>query len=92
MISKLGIYSLLAGLFMGLFTGISSFMAADNIWVGLTLFKLLGEEKTEGIITFFDSAFIQNALDPIFYDIPLFLLVIGLSVVLLVIGMFVKDH
>jgi len=38
MVSKLGIYSLLAGLFMALFSGISTFMKADNIWVGLTLF------------------------------------------------------
>ncbi len=92
MISKLGIYTLLAGLFVGLYAGISKFMSADNIWVGLTLGRLLGEEKTESIITFFDSTAIQNALDTFFYNIPLFVLMLGLAVILLVISLFVKEH
>ncbi len=92
MVSKLGIYSLLAGLFMALFSGISTFMKADNIWVGLTLFKLLGEKRTEGIITFFDSVSIQNVLDTLFYNIPLFILVIALSMLLFLIGMFLREH
>lgn len=92
MVSKLGIYSLLAGLFMGLFSGISTFMKADNMWVGLTLFKLLGETSTEGFITTFSNVSIQNALDKLFYDIPLFMLVIAFSVVLLIISMFLKEH
>lgn len=77
---------------MGLFNGISSFMGANNMWVGLTLFKLLGEAKTEAFITFFSSVSIQKTLDLIFYDTPLYLLVITLSIILLVIGMLVKDH
>lgn len=92
MFSKLGIYTLLAGLFMGLFSGISSFMNADNFWVDLTLSKVLGEERSESIIETFSSEFIQNKLDTIIYDAPAFLLVLFLSVVLLIIGMFKREH
>lgn len=92
MFTRLGICSLLIGLFFALFSGISTFMGADNFWVGLTLSRILGEQKSEGIITFFSSKAIQNFLDPFFYSIPLFLLILGLAVILLVIGMFVKEH
>ena len=92
MFSKLGIYSLLGGLFMGLFSGISQFMNAKTIWVNLTLSKLLGEDKTEGIIESFSSESVQNTLDTILYDWPLFLIVVGLGLVFLVISMFVKEH
>lgn len=92
MVSKLGIYTLIAGLFLGLFSGISAFMSADNIWVGLTLSKLIGEERTEGIVTAFSSVTIQNGLDVFLYDWPLFLIVLGLACILLVISLFVKEH
>lgn len=92
MFSKLGIYTLLAGLFLGLFAGISTFMSADNIWVGLTLGKITGEDRAESIITFFDSVTIQNALDSFFYSIPAFVLLISLAVILLVISLFVREH
>ena len=92
MVSKLGIYCLLAGLFMGLFSGISTFMRADNIWVGLTLSTLLGEAKTESIITTFNSTVIQNALDTFFYNTPLFLLVLFLSGIFLLTSMFLREH
>ena len=92
MISKLGIYTLLAGLFLGLFAGISTFMSADNIWVGLTLSKIIGEDRAESMITFFDSVSIQNALDIFFYSIPAFVLVLSLAVILLVISLFVREH
>jgi len=92
MITRLGIYSLLGGLFLGLFSGISSFMNADNFWVGLTLSRVLGEKKTEGIIEFFSSPVIQDGLDLFFYEWPLFVVILGLGSILLIISLFVRDH
>ena len=92
MFGKLGIGSLLAGLFIGIFGGISNLMQVDNLWVGLTLTKLFGEERAESIITWFDSEFIQDKLDLLFYDVPFFVLVLFFGVVMIVISLFVKDH
>ncbi|MCF6247029.1 MAG: hypothetical protein L3J69_06670 [Desulfobacula sp.] len=92
MITKLGIYSLITGLFIGLFSGISSFMVAENIWVNLTFSKILGEDKTESIVTFFSSVAVQDSLDYFFYDLPVFLFTIGLGILLLLISLFLKDH
>lgn len=92
MLTKIGISTLLAGLFVGIFTGISRFMAAKTIWVDLTLFKLVGEKKTESIITWFDTLWIQESLDTLFYDIPFFGLLISIGVILLVLSLFIKDH
>ena len=92
MFGKLGIGCLLAGLFVGIFGGISNLMQVDNLWVGLTLTKLLGEDRAESIITWFDSAAIQDNLDLLFYDVPFFVLILSLGVILIVISLFVKDH
>ena len=92
MVSKLGIYSLLVGFFLGIFAGISNFMDAKNFWVDLTISKIIGEETAESIITFTDIAFIQNTLDVLIYDLTFFLFVIGIGVVFLIISLFVKDH
>ena len=92
MITKLGIYSLLAGLFFALFNGISSFMGAKNFWVNLTLTRMLGEETTEKIILWFSNASIQSFLDSFFYSWPVYVLLLILSVILLAIGMFVKTE
>lgn len=92
MVSRIGICSLLISFFMAVFSGISSFMDDANIWVGLTLFKLLGEDKTESIITWFDSAIIQDALDFLMYEMPMFGLVGIFGLLMLGIGLFVKEH
>ena len=92
MFSKLGIGTLLAGLFIGIFSGISKLMQADNLWVGLTLTKLFGEERAESVITSFDSVFIQDKLDFLFYEVPFFVIVLGLGVIFLVISLFMKEH
>ncbi|MCP3874333.1 MAG: hypothetical protein GY699_14415 [Desulfobacteraceae bacterium] len=92
MITKLGICSVIAGLFVGLFAGISSFMADKTFWVDLTISKIIGEDNAESIIMSIDSVAVQNFLDSFIYELPFFLFLIGLGVVSLVIGMFVKDH
>ncbi|MFH2057882.1 MAG: hypothetical protein ABIJ59_03165 [Pseudomonadota bacterium] len=90
MITKLGITSLLAGFFVGLLAGISSFMATKNFWVNLTLSKIFGEAKTESIITWFDTLAIQSGLDFLFYTVPVFAVLMCLGVILLVISLFIK--
>ncbi len=92
MMTKLGIFSLLAGLFMGIFSTISSFMEVQNFWVDLTLSKIIGEGKSEAVITLIDSAFVQNSLDFLIYDLPFFCFLLGLGVVFLIISLFVKNH
>ncbi len=92
MVTKLGIYSLIVGLFIALFSGISSFMSADNIWINFTFSKVLGEDKTESIVTSFSSVAIQDTLDYFFYDLQLFVFAMGLGIFLLVISLFLKDY
>ena len=92
MITRIGICSLLAGIFVFIFSGISNFMGADNLWVDLNIAKLLGEEKTEDIITGFESAAIQNMLDLFCYEIPFFGILMLLGGFFLMISLFVKDH
>ncbi len=91
MLTRIGILSLLAGLFMGLFSGISQFMGGDNIWIDLTLSKVFGEDTAESVITFFDVVMIQESLDYLFYKMPLFGLLLLVGGIFLVIGMFIKQ-
>ena len=92
MMSKIGISALLAGFFIGIFSGISRFMQAENFWVDLTLSKLFGEERTESLITWFDTAAIQTGLDYLFYELPMFGLLLGIGVIFLLISLFIKNH
>ncbi len=92
MVTRVGICTLLIGFFVGLFAGISSFMGSKNLWVDLTIFKIIGEDKAESIITFFDAVMIQNTLDFFIYELPFFLFLIGAGIIILIISLFVKDH
>ncbi len=90
MTTQIGICSILAGLFLGVFTGISQLMGVQNFWIDLTLSKLFGPGRTEAIITLFDSAFIQDSLDSLFYNAPLFGLLIFVGIISLAISFFTK--
>mgnify|MGYP001554390876 CR=1 FL=1 len=92
MISKFGIVSLVLGLALGVFSGISRFLGMKNKWADGTLSGLLGEEKTEGLITWFDAAFIQNSLDILFYETPFFILAGAVGIIALVTSLFVREH
>ena len=89
---RLGIYSLLAGFFLGIFSGISSFMESNNFWVNLTISKMIGEDKSEAIIELINVAVVQNSLDFLIYEAPCFALLLGLGLVLFIISLFVKSH
>ncbi len=90
MTTQIGIFAILAGLFLGIFNGISQIMGVQNFWTDLTLSKLCGTEKTESVITLFDSVFIQDSLDSLFYNVPVFGLLIFIGIVSLVISFFTK--
>lgn len=92
MLTKIGIGSLLAGLFMGVFSGISSFMEKKSFWVDLTLSKVFGENTAESFITFFSNETIQDILDSLMYEIPVFGLLLAIGVLCLFVGLFVKNY
>ena len=92
MIGRLGIYSLLAGFFLGIFSGISSFMESQNFWVDLTISKMIGEDNSEAIIGLINLAVVQNSLDFLIYELPFFCFLLGIGLIFLFISLFVKSH
>ncbi|MCD4719498.1 MAG: hypothetical protein K8S13_06515 [Desulfobacula sp.] len=92
MMTRLGIYSLLAGFFLGIFAGISGFMESKNFWVELTISKMIGEDRSEAIIELIDVAVIQNSVDFLIYELPFFCFLLGLGLILLIISLFEKSH
>ena len=90
--TRLGISSLLAGFFVGVFSGISRFMAVQNFWVDLTISKMIGEDTAEAIIGGINIAMVQDALDFLIYEVPFFGFLLGLGVLLLTISLFFKNH
>lgn len=91
MLTKIGIGSLIAGVFTAIFAGISGLMEKKNYWVDLTLSKVFGEDATESFITFTSSETIQNILDSFMYELPVFALLLATGIICLVFGLFVKD-
>ena len=91
MVSKLGIYSILIGGFVGVFSLISKFMNVDNYWVDLTLSTLVGDHS-QAIVEAIPVEFIQNSMQALFYDLPLGVFFMGLGVLFFVISLFVKEH
>ncbi|MBU1195288.1 MAG: hypothetical protein KKE62_15695 [Proteobacteria bacterium] len=91
MLTKIGIGSLIAGVFMAIFAGISGLMEKKNFWVDLTLSKIFGEETTESFITFTSSETIQNVLDSFMYEVPVSIIALATGLICLVFGLFVKD-
>ena len=92
MTTRLGIYSLLIGLFVGIFSGISQFMGSKNIWANLTISKIIGDDTSDTIIGFIPVLAIKNSLDYLIYSLPFFVFLIGLGIIFLLISLFVKNH
>ena len=92
MITKLGISTLLAGIFVGIFNGISQFMEAPTFWVDLTISKIIGQENSETIVLLTNYVSVQNFFDYIIYDLPFFLFLIGIGIILLIISLFEKTR
>ncbi|MDD9305109.1 MAG: hypothetical protein HUK40_23340 [Desulfobacter sp.] len=66
-------------------------MSTDNIWVGLTL-SSLSEDFAQSIVNLVSVQSVQNALDTLFYEIPLGGVLLGLGVFFFVIAIFIKEH
>jgi hypothetical protein len=90
MITKLGIFTLLAGISVALFSGISQFFETPTFWVDLTVSKIIGQENSETVVLLTDIAAVQNGFDFIIYDLPFFCFLLGTGVILLIISLFVK--
>ncbi len=91
MFTKLGIYSIIAGFFVILFSGISNFMEADNFWVGLTLSRFTGE-YSDTIVGLIPVGFIQDGLSFLVYELPFYGAMFGLGIILLILGAIVREH
>ncbi len=92
MVTRLGIYSLLAGFFVGVFNGISHFMGVNNIWVNLTISKLIGPDMSESIAEAVNIESIRGILSYLIYDLPFFCFLLGMGVLFLILSLFVKEH
>lgn len=91
MFTKLGIYSIIVGLFVVVFSGISNFMKADNFWVDLTISRFTGD-YSDTIVEIIPVDFIQNGLYYLVYELPFAGAMVGLGVIFLLIGAVVKEH
>ncbi len=92
MVTKIGLGSVVGGFLLALFSGISGFMGAQNYWVGLTISRLIGEDRSESIILLTEIEKLQNFLDYFIYELPFYGILIGCGVLLLIVSLFVNDH
>ncbi len=91
MFTKLGIYCILAGFFIGIFAGISTFMKSDNFWVDLTISKFTGD-YSDTIVETIPVDVIQDGLYFVIYELPFAGAMLGLGVIFFLIGAIVKQH
>jgi len=89
MTSKLGIFSIIAGLVLGLFALISQFMGAAAFLSTMTISSFF-EGITDNILDKISNDSIYNAFYSFFYEIHLAWILIGLGVILLIIGSFIR--
>ena len=87
MTSKLGIFSLIAGLVLGLFALLSKFMGAAVFLSAMTISSVF-EGITDTILDHISNDTIYNTLFTLFYEIHLAWVLAGLGVIVLMIGTF----
>lgn len=92
MLTKSGILILIAGFFVAVFSGISRFMESSNIWVDLTISKLLGVDASNSLINFINVDMLQDLLYYLMVDLPLAVFLIGLGAILLIFSLFFKNY
>ncbi|WP_319575521.1 hypothetical protein [uncultured Desulfobacter sp.] len=88
MTSKLGLFSIIAGLVLGLFALISKFMGAA-VFISTMTISTFFEGITDKIIDKISNDTVYNTLYSFFYEIHLAWVLIGLGVILLIIGTFI---
>ena len=89
MITKIGLFTVLAGICVALFSGISQFFETHTFWVELTVSNIIGQENSETVVLLTDIAAVQNVCDFIIYDLPFFGFLLGVGFILLLISLFI---
>ena len=87
--SKLGIFLIIAGVVLGLFALISKFMDTAVFISDMTLSTFF-EGITDKILNWISNDTVYNALYSLFYEIHLAGVLIGLGIILLIIGSFIR--
>lgn len=85
----MGIWCLLGAFFIWVFSGISTFMKADNIWKGLTLSRLLGD-YTDTVVYAVPWQPVEVFLYFFVVDLPFYGVLLGLGTLFLTINMVVN--
>jgi hypothetical protein len=67
-------------------------MGSTNIWVNLTISKIIGKDTSEAIMEFISISAMENPLNYLIYSVPFFIFLLGIGIILLTIGLFVKNH
>ncbi|WP_320040668.1 hypothetical protein [uncultured Desulfobacter sp.] len=85
MTSKLGIFSIIAGLVLGLFSLLANFMGTAGFISTMTISSFF-EGITGALLDRISSDTVYNALYSFFYEIHFAWILIGLGIILAVIG------
>jgi len=91
MFTKLGMYSLLVGSFIAIFSFISKFMNADNIWVDMTIAKLMGEDAAK-MVESIGNETIQGMAQFLMFQLPLYGVFFLLGGLFFIASFFKKEH
>ena len=89
MTSKLGIFSIIAGLVLGLFALLAKFMGTAGFISTMTISSFF-EGIADKILNWISNDTVYNVLYSFFYEIHLAGILIGLGVILLIIGTFIR--
>lgn len=91
MTSKLGIFSIIAGLVLGLFALLGKFMGTAGFFSTMTISTFF-EAMTGKILDWISNDTVHNALYSFFYEIHIAGILVGLGVILLIISTFVHKN
>ncbi len=89
MTSKLGIFSIIAGLVLGLFALLAQFMGTA-VFISTMTLSTFFEGITDKILNLISNDTVYNLLYSFFYEVHLAGVLIGLGVVLLIIGTVIR--
>ena len=91
MASKLGIFSIIAGLVLGLFALLSNFMGAATFLSNMYISTFF-EGMTDTILDRISNDTIYNIFYTFFYEIHIAGIMVSLGLILLIIGSFMRDN
>ncbi len=89
--SKLGVFALVGGFLIGVFSGISSFTGRDSFFKNLTISELTGD-FSQTLVEAIPAQAVQDLIYSLVYEISLGWILAGFSVLCFLIGAVVKEH